>query len=657
MDPDIGDSIDYVTLQHAHTGEPRKMVLLSGRDEETDETSVQKLRHAKQHQKYGKLTPRLADRLAQAAPSWIDAEVWYDPGADTHVKPHFLGSLAEAYQWSEGLTRDRASRREATVRRMEAAVQALGGVVTGRNTALPVLSVSVPASALASLGTRPEVHGIDLSSLLRPVSVATDPYQSLIDADDEETRETFTKEEGESPRWRGAGVRVGTHEVGDCGVWKQGATPTAFAEWTDFQQRITPGAHGCGSKPDGEPCDNQPNGGLACSNGGGHCRSGLCMKDHETHVASFLGARRMVGSVWERRNATEMRYHHANGGTATYADKMNWLVWWGVHLVNDSETGERDPVANAAVRNSYVTITKAADNNTALPVKCHENSLCVGNAGINNGTPAYTDSWKYDPNNVLGHYTMSSSTAWKDDTSHLDAEKPDVVGIGGGNPVPLGLIASGGTEGTWDQAWGTSYAAPSLGGMIAILQQYAPSLAIWPEAIRPLMIVAAAFHNITGNRLSRNANYPPGNPDEWDGAGVPTASLLRSIVDLGNYRTMALTPAVFDVNRHYYPSPTITLLPGHTLRAALGWTYCVQNSTNLLAADFDLRLKLGGATIDASLSYTNSLEMLEYTNPYSTPVQVQLEVAYSGTWQTCNGSQTEYAGLAWVKYSGTTVVP
>ncbi|MCC6751922.1 MAG: hypothetical protein IT371_29985 [Deltaproteobacteria bacterium] len=72
----------------------------------------------------------------------------------------------------------------------------------------------------------------------------------------------------------------------------------------------------------------------------------------------------------------------------------------------------------------------------------------------------------------------------------------------------------------------------------------------------------------------------------------------------------------------------------------------MQNSTNLHAVDFDLRL-----------SYTNSLEMLEYTNPYSTPVQVQLEVAYSGTWQTCNGSQTEYAGLAWVKYSGTTVVP
>lgn len=230
---------------------------------------------------------------------------------------------------------------------------------------------------------------------------------------------------------------------------------------------------------------------------------------------------------------------------------IDWLDSHDVHLINDSETpGYRDSV-NDAIRNKWITIVHAAGNQIPLPktpVGCYVNALCVGN--MHNTSASWVDWWKADPGNQFGIYAMSTnSSSWVDDPAQHDAEKPDVVAIGG------------------------------------------PGLPRYPRA---------------------------------------------------------------------YAVTTITLQPAQSVRAVLGWMFCVDpnaDPTTFLATDFDLHLFDGLTEVDSSRSYTNSLEMLEYTNGTTSTRTVTLVITQYGVWKSCLGSSTEYAGVSWVRHVGGTPAP
>jgi CSLREA domain-containing protein len=357
------------------------------------------------------------------------------------------------------------------------------------------------------------------------------------------------------------------------------------------------------------------------------------MKEHVTMVASKLGCIRDA----ERRNASELRMYYGNSGGR--AERLAWLASRDVSLVNDSEGGANEPEINWSIRNDMITITHSASNSQSEPVGCHDNAICTGSYSI--GSTANIDWWKTDPANREGRYGLSGSTSFIDPPGRWDAEKPDVLGNGEAT-LTSQVVTPARAE--WVSAYGTSFAAPNVGGLVALLQEDLPLTTVWPELVRPMVMTAALRHNVLGVSLSRN-----GAPDERDGAGVPTATTLRQLVAQGTYMTMMLDPSMFDgSNRYLPPGASFTLQPGETARAVLGWMYCSEAGTNRLSADLDLQLveRSSGTVVDWSTSYTNSLEMIQYTNRGSQPQTYDLRLTHAG-FSTCEGVLREYAGLAW----------
>ena len=114
---------------------------------------------------------------------------------------------------------------------------------------------------------------------------------------------------------------------------------------------------------------------------------------------------------------------------------------------------------------------------------------------------------------------------------------------------------------------------------------------------------------------------------------------------------MSFVLSTFDANGEYKPVD-IYVGSGYSVRVVLGWTYCVAGGQTFLSTDLDLGLrdKSNGQTVDSSSSYTNSLEMLEYTNTGAGRT-FTVVIKKWGNMQSCLGVQREYAGLSWaVRY-------
>ena len=387
------------------------------------------------------------------------------------------------------------------------------------------------------------------------------------------------------------------------------------------------GANGCAGLADGTPCP------VNCNDGVGYCRGGRCYKEHATMVASKLGS--IVDN--EVRNASELRMFFANDGTDE--ERLDWLVDNGVTVINHSASlaASACDEINYVVRNHYVTVTKAVGNSRNKPVDCYVNAVCVGSYSIVD--PGNVDHWKPDPRNTQNVYAMSGSTAYLNDPKYPEAEKPDVVGNGEASLVSdLATPASD----IWNNTeYGTSFAAPMVGGLVAVFQEHWPDAKVWPEVVRPMLMVSARAHNVVGAPLSRN----DAGGDEWDGAGVPTATTLRTIVANDDYKLLTLEPDTFDTEG-YYDAVDVFLGNGSTIRAVLGWFYCAENGRTFLATDLDLYLvdKAYGRLADVSASYTNSLEMFEYTHRDSARY-FTLRIKMNGAMQSCGGVPREVLWL------------
>jgi hypothetical protein len=297
---------------------------------------------------------------------------------------------------------------------------------------------------------------------------------------------------------------------------------------------------------------------------------------------------------------------------------------------------------NYLVRQHYVTVTKAAGNSQAAEVDCYLNSVCVGSYSIVD--PANVDHWKTDPANTQKKYARSGSTSFINDSDYPDAEKPDVIGDG-----EASLVSAMATPAAaqWDRAqFGTSFAAPMVGGMVAVLQQEWPTAKVWPEVVRPMLMVSARMHNIEGAQLSRN----DAGGDEWDGAGVPTASALRTILSNKNYKLLAVEAGDFDGNGDIEVAD-IFLGNGSTARVVAGWLFCAESGKSFLATDLDLYLidKAYGTIANVSASFSNSLEMFEHRHTGAAR-QFTIKLHRYGSMAPCGGKHREYVGVAWAVY-------
>jgi subtilisin family serine protease len=302
-------------------------------------------------------------------------------------------------------------------------------------------------------------------------------------------------------------------------------------------------------------------------------------------------------------------------------DALNWAFDQGAEIVNFSggwctDTPQMDVVDRAFDhygRSRFRMIVVATgqrppcpNDNVASPAKGW-NVLSVG---------AYDD--RNDAN--WGNDTMPNWSAWvnPDSPSH-DHEKPEVVAPG----VSITGIERDGNLRTED---GTSFAAPQVAGLAALLIHRNWSLNVWPEASRAI-IMASATHNIDG------PTGIPSGQDLRDGAGGINAALADTVAQTRNYSDIdpctdscwwgiSIYNTSFPVGTYLYRY--FTANRGDFIRVTIAWWSNADcsaiNNCNFDRLDTDLHLGVldpDGQWVPGawSASWDNNYELVEFVAP------------------------------------------
>ena len=266
---------------------------------------------------------------------------------------------------------------------------------------------------------------------------------------------------------------------------------------------------------------------------------------------------------------------------------------WGSNI--GLTPGANDRFYDDMVMNRARTVVKSAGN---------QNGSCgAGNGNVTSPGLAYnvTAVGNFDDGNTAawGNDFMDSCSSFRDPSStHNDREKPEVSAPGSNITSTTTGFPFTGPVGS-----GTSFAAPLVTGDAAMLIQRAPSLGFFPETVKAIQM-ATAMHNIEGaTRLS-----------EFDGAGgidAARADLVarRSGGDHGGRRYSCSTSSPLAVN-------SMSLRANQPTRAVIAWdndTTWADYATRP-AADLDLQVVgPNGNVVSSSLSWDNTYEVAEFT--------------------------------------------
>jgi hypothetical protein len=256
---------------------------------------------------------------------------------------------------------------------------------------------------------------------------------------------------------------------------------------------------------------------------------------------------------------------------------------------------------------------------------------------------------------TVGGTNDQNTTSWSDDTMAdfsnwrnvpLHAEKPEVV-------APAVDITSISLGGNIDSDSGTSYAAPQVAGLAALLIDRYQTLASWPNALMAILM-ASAVNNVDG---PVDVLYCPpdelGRPDCTDGAGAIDAALADDTAKMGKTGTSECTGPCWwgtsigssnlPVNRYFYASK------GELIRVATAWwsnVFCPneQNcSTDTLSTDLSLHvLSPGGTPVGNSTSAYNAYELTEFVAPETGRYRIELSL-------TSGVELYNSVGIAWSK--------
>jgi hypothetical protein len=233
-----------------------------------------------------------------------------------------------------------------------------------------------------------------------------------------------------------------------------------------------------------------------------------------------------------------------------------------------------------------------------------------------------------------------------------DHEKPEVVAPGVGI---TGIGSNGQLVNDPNQNSGTSFSAPQVSGLAALLIDRNSSLSSWPEAIRAI-IMASATHNIDGP-----TGIPTGQ-DLKDGAGGINAALADNVAQTRNYSDVdpcnescwwgtGIFNSSFPVDTYMYRY--FTANKGNFIRVAIAWWSNADcdaiNNCNFDQLDTDLHLGVfdpdGQWVLDAwSASHDNNYELVEFVAPKTGTYRIAV-------YKTRADESSNFLGIAFIRLS------
>jgi len=279
-----------------------------------------------------------------------------------------------------------------------------------------------------------------------------------------------------------------------------------------------------------------------------------------------------------------------------------------------------------ALRWPYPTIVQAAGNGPDSEFVNHKgyNGLAVGNH-----------------DDVAA--AMAADSVFRNPTTrHGDRELPEIAGNGTG----VFAVHEGGS--------GTSFAAPAVAGVTALLQDVDGVLTSWPEGCRAILL-ASAGRNVAGLTWWQDVST---RTDASDGAGAADAQAGTAIAQQRRWRDAPGTRRGWDVGtlsssvvgadglvtfRYHVVVPSSLLLP--RAKVALAWDSAVTSSgstatASTLTVDLDLIIRdSAGNHIASAASWDNSYEIVEFA---ARPGQTY-EIAIR-RW---SGTDSVWYGIAW----------
>lgn len=508
------------------------------------------------HARYGRMHPALATKLVTAAEADAAHEViiWLKeaPSESGLERPDplrgakALETEAQVKAFFDKVDANRAAKVETVAAPVIRKLSNKGLRVTADKYA-PVLYASMTEQAIQDVANWDEVDTVYLAPVHKPelnVSRAT-TYATTV----------------HSRGFTGANVRVAQIEVGG-----------RIATTNPYLSGVT------------------QDGTYVCSSASAHSTgvAGIIRSTHPTYRGFAPSALLWAGGS-------------CSGSSSQLQNRSNAAGTWGARVLNLSwgsniglVPGADDRFYDNMVINQYRTIVKSAGNrgsgcggegNITTPGLAY-NVITVGNFDDRN-----TTSWTGD--------IMSSCSSWRDPTSvHGDREKPELAAPG------TNIIGT-----TTAHPWvggigsGTSFAAPAVTGVAALMIQRNSTLSTWPEAIKAILM-ATAKHNIEGAvRLS-----------EYDGAGAIRADYADDVTRRvnGNWGTRSYTCSTATPLN----AATMPLTAGVRTRVVIVWDNDPNYSSyaSQPCADLDLQVvSPSGTVVASSASWDNTYEIVDFT--------------------------------------------